>query len=191
MKTFSVVPAQRRHLFTSVQLSFWWGLSGKAHCPKAQNLEIYTFRQRVKISRPKNHSKTFCKIWQTWQLSNTLKDTKILRKTESRRAQTHLKVKRNATAARPTRIFCHRPLCRIWLISIWAEFLIITDPAAGKNFNPKSGFETLVAVSRLRKNEICNNRSQRLLWGPTSSLQPFGPAWLRPSRPSGAQAVDA
>ena len=26
-------------------------------------------------------------------------------------------------------------------------------------------------------------------WAPTSSLRPFGPAWLRPSRPSGAQAV--
>ena len=32
-------------------------------------------------------------------------------------------------------------------------------------------------------------RSLGALRTPTSSLWPFGPAWLRPSRPSGAQAV--
>ena len=36
---------------------------------------------------------------------------------------------------------------------------------------------------------IFNTRSLGALRAPTSSWGPFGPAWLRPSRPSGAQAV--
>ena len=36
---------------------------------------------------------------------------------------------------------------------------------------------------------VYNTRSLGALWAPTSRWRPFGPAWLRPSRPSGAQAV--
>ena len=39
------------------------------------------------------------------------------------------------------------------------------------------------------KSNIDSTRSLGPLRGPTSSWRPFGPAWLRPSRPSGAQAV--
>ena len=37
--------------------------------------------------------------------------------------------------------------------------------------------------------KIYITRSLGALRAPTSSWRPFGPAWLRPSRPSGAQAV--
>ena len=37
--------------------------------------------------------------------------------------------------------------------------------------------------------KICHTRSLGALRAPTSSWWPFGPAWLRPSRPTGAQAV--
>ena len=37
--------------------------------------------------------------------------------------------------------------------------------------------------------QIYITRSLGALRAPTSSLRPFGPPWLRPSRPSGAQAV--
>ena len=36
---------------------------------------------------------------------------------------------------------------------------------------------------------MTTTRSLGALQAPTSSLQPFGPPWLRPSRPSAAQAV--
>ena len=39
------------------------------------------------------------------------------------------------------------------------------------------------------KIQIYKTRSLGALRAPTSSLRPFGPLWLRPSRPSGAQAV--